>query len=91
MAVARQETVIGPNRVLSGESRYPLTRAARKPSVTKDCKEWQIDRLKCCACNLCVEICPVKCLSMQNQYAPVTTDRAQGIFIVKLEDATGGT
>ena len=29
--------------------------------VTKDSREWQIDRLKCCTCNLCVEICPVKC------------------------------
>lgn len=60
-------------------------------TVTKDCKEWQIDRLKCCACNLCVEICPVKCLSMENQYAPATTDKAGGIVTVKLEGATSGT
>jgi formate hydrogenlyase subunit 6/NADH:ubiquinone oxidoreductase subunit I len=49
-------------------------------TVTKDCREWQIDRLKCCACNLCVEICPVKCLSMENQYAPPITERAAGVY-----------
>ena len=41
-------------------------------SVTKAQKEWQIDRLKCCTCNLCVEICPVKCLSMENQYLQIS-------------------
>jgi formate hydrogenlyase subunit 6/NADH:ubiquinone oxidoreductase subunit I len=42
--------------------------------VTKESTAWQIDRLKCCTCNLCVEVCPVKCLSMGNHYAlPVTT------------------
>jgi len=49
-------------------------------TVTKDCREWQIDRLKCCACNLCVEICPVKCLSMENQYAPPIIERAAGVY-----------
>jgi len=57
--------------------------------VTKDSKEWQIDRLKCCTCDLCVEICPVKCLSMENQYTPPITDRGEGIYTVRLEDAAG--
>ena len=48
--------------------------------VTKDPKEWQIDRLKCCACNLCVEICPKKCLTMENQYFPPVTERSQAIY-----------
>jgi aldehyde:ferredoxin oxidoreductase len=48
--------------------------------VTKDTKEWQIDRLKCCACNLCVEICPKKCLSMENHYFPPVTERDQAIY-----------
>jgi formate hydrogenlyase subunit 6/NADH:ubiquinone oxidoreductase subunit I len=56
--------------------------------VTKDSKEWQIDRLKCCACNLCVEICPVKCLTMENQYTPPITDKRQGIYTVRREDST---
>lgn len=51
--------------------------------VTKDDKQWQIDRLKCCACNLCVEICPKKCLSMGNQYAPPLTDKRAGIYLIK--------
>ena len=54
--------------------------------VTKDSKEWQIDRLKCCICNLCVEICPVKSLSTQTQYAPPATDRTAGIYKLKKED-----
>ncbi len=48
--------------------------------VTKDNKEWQIDRLKCCVCNLCVEICPTKCLSMENQYFPPVAEKAQAIY-----------
>jgi len=48
--------------------------------VTKDCKEWEIDRLKCCTCNLCVEICPVKCLFMETEYAPSLTDKEARIY-----------
>jgi ech hydrogenase subunit F len=58
-------------------------------TVTKDSKEWQIDRLKCCTCDLCVDICPVKCLSMENQYTPPITDRGEGIYTVRLEVAAG--
>ncbi len=58
--------------------------------VAKDQKEWQIDRLKCCACNLCVEICPKKCLSMENHYFPPQTDKEAGIYkIVKGREGTG--
>ncbi|HZV80865.1 MAG TPA: 4Fe-4S binding protein, partial [Geobacteraceae bacterium] len=39
---------------------------------------WEIDRLKCCICNLCVEVCPTKCLSTDNQYASAVTDRQMG-------------
>ena len=52
-------------------------------TVTKECKEWQIDRLKCCTCNLCVEICPVKCLSMKNQYSPVVSDKSEAIYATR--------
>ena len=54
--------------------------------VTKESKEWQIDRLKCCTCNLCVEICPVKCLSMENQYAPPVTEKTAAIYTVRMEN-----
>ncbi len=49
-------------------------------TVTKDSREWQIDRLKCCTCNLCVEICPVSSLSMENHYFPPVTDKETGIL-----------
>ncbi|MDD2320830.1 MAG: 4Fe-4S binding protein [Geobacteraceae bacterium] len=44
-------------------------------TVSKENKEWVIDRLKCCICNLCVEICPVKCLSTHNHYFSPVTER----------------
>ncbi len=53
--------------------------------ASKNAKEWQIDRLKCCACNLCVEICPTKCLSMENQYFPPVTERGQGKYRFQAE------
>ncbi len=53
--------------------------------VTKDRKEWQIDRLKCCTCNLCVEICPVKSLSMEIQYAAPVSEKGAAIHLEKLE------
>jgi len=62
-------------------------------TVTKDCKEWQIDRLKCCTCNLCVEICPKKCLSMENQYAPALTlaEKTAGIYTVRMGNEASRT
>jgi ech hydrogenase subunit F len=57
-------------------------------TVSKESKEWQIDRLKCCTCNLCVEICPKKCLVTGNQYSPPLTDKMLGIHTVKKEDET---
>jgi ech hydrogenase subunit F len=58
--------------------------------VTKAQKEWKIDRLKCCTCNLCVEICPVKCLSMDNQYFKSVTEKSAGIYTaVKVTEEPG--
>ncbi|MBP1749357.1 MAG: ech hydrogenase subunit [Deltaproteobacteria bacterium] len=48
-------------------------------AVSKEKKEWEIDRLKCCMCNLCVDVCPVKCLSTDNQYSPPVTEKKMGI------------
>jgi ech hydrogenase subunit F len=48
-------------------------------TVSKEKKEWEIDRLKCCMCNLCVDVCPVKCLSTDNHYSPLATEKKMGI------------
>lgn len=47
--------------------------------VTKESRDWQIDRLKCCICNLCVDVCPVKCLSTDNHYATPVTAREMAL------------
>lgn len=54
--------------------------------VTKETREWQIDRLKCCTCNLCVEVCPVQCLSMENHYAAPVAERADAIHLLRQEN-----
>jgi len=59
--------------------------------VTKDSREWQIDRLKCCTCNLCVEICPVNSLSMEIPYASPMGERAAGIYKLKAMVEAGAT
>lgn len=53
--------------------------------VSKENREWVIDRLKCCICNLCVEICPVKCLSTHNHYFPPVTGNREGICAMRPE------
>jgi formate hydrogenlyase subunit 6/NADH:ubiquinone oxidoreductase subunit I len=47
--------------------------------VNKEKKEWEIQRLKCCMCNLCVDVCPVKCLSTDSHYSPPVTEKKIGI------------
>jgi len=53
--------------------------------VSKENREWVIDRLKCCVCNLCVEICPVKCLSTHNHYFTPVTKGTDGICAMRPE------
>lgn len=48
-------------------------------TVTKEKREWDIDRLKCCMCYLCVEVCPVKCLSTEKHYFPPVTERIMAL------------
>ena len=48
--------------------------------VPKADKEWNIDRLRCCTCNACVEVCPKKCLAMDNRYTPPTVTKDKDIF-----------
>ncbi len=38
--------------------------------VVRNDKTWEIDRLGCVSCNFCVEVCPKKCLFMENTYSP---------------------
>jgi formate hydrogenlyase subunit 6/NADH:ubiquinone oxidoreductase subunit I len=46
--------------------------------VSKERKEWQIDRLKCCTHRRCVEVSPKKCLLMHNVFFPSVTARPAG-------------
>lgn len=52
-------------------------------TVLKEKREWQIDRLKCCTCNLCVEVCPVKCLSTASRFPAPVTERAMALQLEK--------
>ncbi len=38
-------------------------------TVKKPDKIWEIDRMKCIQCGACVDACPKKCLSMDQQYS----------------------
>jgi formate hydrogenlyase subunit 6/NADH:ubiquinone oxidoreductase subunit I len=58
--------------------------------VAKEDKAWQIDRLKCCICNLCVDVCPVKCLATDNRYAPSVTARDLAIHRQRQASAPPG-
>ncbi|MBW7907943.1 MAG: 4Fe-4S binding protein [Kiritimatiellae bacterium] len=37
-------------------------------AVDRTGKTWAIDRLRCIQCNHCVDVCPRKCLAMENDY-----------------------
>jgi ech hydrogenase subunit F len=58
--------------------------------VTRSAKEWNIDRLRCCACNACVEVCPVKCLWMEETYSPPTVTREKDYFRQKPKEPPAG-
>jgi ech hydrogenase subunit F len=55
--------------------------------VTRSIREWNIDRLRCCSCNACVEVCPVKCLWMEELYSPATVTREKDYFRQKPKEA----
>ena len=57
--------------------------------VARGSGEWQIDPLKCSTCNLCVEVCPVKFLSMKIENAPSLIERTAGTYKVKALDEEG--
>ena len=60
--------------------------------VSKPAREWTIDRLRCCSCNACVEVCPVKCLTMGNLYTKPTVTKDKDLFRQqKKEKQTAGS
>lgn len=50
--------------------------------VEKKESRWTINRLRCCSCNYCVEVCPTDCLSMLPMYTPPTATRDREVFAV---------
>jgi formate hydrogenlyase subunit 6/NADH:ubiquinone oxidoreductase subunit I len=50
-----------------------------------------IDRLRCCACNASVEVCPVKCLRMDAAYAAPAATRDKDVFHAPPNAAKEGT
>jgi ech hydrogenase subunit F len=58
-------------------------------TVTRAAKEWNIDRLACCSCNACVEVCPVRCLSMEERYTPPTVTKDRDYFRQKPKAPAG--
>ncbi len=48
--------------------------------VSRDAKNWEIDRLRCIACGACITVCPKKCLSMKNTYSAALTIKQKETF-----------
>ena len=44
-------------------------------TVDKAERYWEIDRFQCVQCGYCITVCPKKCLSMDPNYAPASTER----------------
>lgn len=53
--------------------------------VTREQREWRIDRLLCITCGACVEVCPKKCLAMHNHYSLPVTGREQAVYYARAE------
>jgi formate hydrogenlyase subunit 6/NADH:ubiquinone oxidoreductase subunit I len=51
--------------------------------VDRGQKKWEINRFGCCQCGECVTVCPKKCLSMENQYAPPGAGKNPDVFVQK--------
>lgn len=56
--------------------------------VDRTGKTWAIDRLSCIQCNYCVEVCPKKCLWMENLYAAPTTEKAMVVVPIPFTPPT---
>ena len=55
-------------------------------NVDKSSKRWDIERLKCVQCSYCVEVCPKKCLSMENDYTAPSEGSIKDVFHARIPD-----
>ncbi len=49
--------------------------------VEKAKSSWSIQRLQCIQCNYCNEVCPKKCLHMNNQYTAPSYENVRDEYI----------
>jgi len=45
---------------------------ARAITVTKEHREWEIERFQCILCGACTQACPKKCLMMRPELTPAS-------------------
>ncbi len=55
-------------------------------NVDKSSKSWDIERLKCVQCSYCVEVCPKKCLTMENAYTAPSEGNVKDVFHARIPD-----
>jgi len=47
--------------------------------VSRDSKEWSIQRFSCIQCGCCTEVCPKKCLHMDNRLPKVSIEKTKDV------------
>jgi len=74
----------GTLSVVLSDCTYCTLCAKRCPTgaieVDRAAKRWTLDRLRCIACNCCVEICPKKCLAMTTAHGVPTVTKDREVF-----------
>jgi ech hydrogenase subunit F len=55
--------------------------------VDKSVLQWEINQLACITCSYCVEVCPKKCLSMNNVYSASVTSKSDSIVLMVQQPA----
>lgn len=58
-------------------------------TVDKANKTWQIDRLRCILCGVCVDACTKKCPRMDTLYAPPMTGKQVAVYRPGKVDVSG--
>lgn len=48
--------------------------------VVRNDATWSIERMSCIQCNCCVEVCPKKCLLMDNHYTAPSQTKEKEVF-----------
>lgn len=54
--------------------------------VDRNSKTWDIERLQCIQCSCCVEVCPKKCLTMENAYTAPSEGSVKDVFHARVPD-----